>query len=186
MKPEKVKQQSICRWGITIAAFLFSFLFYNLSITSAQEDDWWQIKESQFDYDKYQEALGKIETNNQFLKDFTHLLVKSSDQAELRRIGDFRMRLIPEGEDVTFKTKGKNLKEFQQLLEWGGQHIGLANAVITLKGYGYVSQKQILELKIENLKLKHAPNVIIESTQKELEVLQAKIDAFTAATHWED
>jgi len=144
----------------------------------AQNDDWWKVKEDQLTYDKYTTTIDKLDTQLNNVKSFTSLLIKSSTNKQLQKRGIMDFRMIQSDSMATFQIPIKNLEQFKNHLSWDMQHIGFPNILTDLKGYGLVSQKQIQELKLENLKLKNASAEDIARTQTELQKAEENLNQF--------
>ena len=55
-----------------------------------------------------------------------------------------------------------------------------------LLGYGYTTQREILQLRLENLRLKDAPEAEIKKLEESLGNLEEEIKDFTSKTKWVD
>ncbi len=151
---------------------------------SVSEDDWWRLKadDSRFDFASFQDNIDVLKWHLEKFGDFTELLANSSDLGH--RFLDFGN--ISDDQLVIIKVKGKDLKQFTQNLAWDQQHIGIANLMIAIRGYGLISQVQILKLKLENLRLKKSSQDEIQKAQASLNDLQKQLDEFLSKGQWVD
>ena len=149
-----------------------------LTTSSAQDDDWKKVKEDQLTFAKYYATLNRLDTHLDNVKKFTYLMAKSSTKSQLQKRQIMDLRVFKSDSIATFQIPVQDLLKFRNHLSWESQHIGFPNMVTDLKGYGLVSQKQILELKLENLKLKQASKEEIANAQTELQQAEHNLNQF--------
>ena len=168
---------------ILASVALLTSLF--LTTISRAEDDWWTVKLEQLDYPQFSKAVSRVDEHLQKVQDLTELLAENSDNERFRKQNFIYVSQVPKGGSVTFKVKGSQLAQYT-ILNWDMQHIGFPNLVTTLKGYGFASRREILQLRLENLKLKNATEAEIKELEKSLKSLEQEIETYTSKTKWVD
>ncbi len=149
------------------------------------EDEWSKLKadDKRFSFTNFREKVERVGTTLKNFAGFTNLLGENSN---LNHPNKLHFNKISDDQVIIFKVKGKDLKRFKRDLGWEVQHIGFPNLMTTIRGYGYISQNEILELKLENLKLKGAPQKEIEQIQVSLDELQKQLQEFLSMGSWSD
>ena len=163
---------------------LFAIILVVLPSISSSEDRWWelQMNDKRFGYENFMKIANRIEKHLDGFRDFSNLILSKSDLNQ----HIFRFNEIHPEQDVSIKLKGKDLHRFQSSLLWEQQNIGFPNSLVAIKGYGLISQSKILELRIENLKLKGATQGEIDDVQASLEAVRAELQAFLSEQKWTD
>ena len=161
---------------LSVVALLASF---------SQADEWWKVRMDQFNYEKYRRAVSRVNEHFREIERLTQLLAENSDDERFRKRGYIHFSQITEGQSITFKVDGGQLSQYT-ILNWGTQNIGFPNLVTQLKGYGYITQREILQLRLENLRLKNAPEPEIKELEESLKSLEDEIRVFTSKTTWVD
>ena len=163
----------------------FTLLAVLLSTTVSQAEDWWKVRLDQFNHQKFSKAVSRVDEHFRKVQGLTRLLAENSDNEHFRKRGFIYVSQVPEGKSVTFKVEGQKIAQYT-ILNWDTQHIGFPNLVTQLKGYGYVTQSEILKLRLENLRLKDAPESEIKKIEESLRNLEEEIKDFTSKTKWVD
>jgi len=163
----------------------FTLLAVLLSTTVSQAEDWWKVRLDQFNHQKFSKAVSRVDEHFRKVQGLTRLLAENSDNERFRKRGFIYVSQVPEGKSVTFKVEGRKIAQYT-ILNWDTQHIGFPNLVTQLKGYGYVTQREILQLRLENLRLTDAPEAEIKKIEESLRNLEEEIKDFTSKTKWVD
>lgn len=164
---------------IILALLLSTFI----TTSSAQDDEWAKVKAEQLTFEKYSATLNRLDTHLKNVKKFTYLMAKSSTKSQLKKRRIMDLRVFKSDSIATFQIPVQDLMKFRNHLSWEMQHIGFPNMITDLKGYGLVSQKQILELKLENLKLKQASKEEIANAHTELKQAEHNLNRFLQTRH---
>ncbi len=150
----------------------------------SEEDEWWKLKadDRAFSFTEFRKRAERVGSSLNNFADFTEVLIRNSNlnQAVLN------LSEISDDQVIIFKIKGKDLKRFSMDLLWEAQYIGFKNRMTTIKRYGYISQNEILELRLENLKLKGASQKEIEQIQVSLDEQQKQLQDFLSKGIWVD
>ncbi|MFC1708447.1 hypothetical protein ACFL2J_00105 [Candidatus Omnitrophota bacterium] len=98
--------------------------------------------------------------------------------------------LILQEKDFTYQAYKDAIERLQQILDWyyKGQevgweyaNIGAPNSLLTLKGYGLITQRNIIRLKLEK-----ANEEEVETLKKELADIEEQISDFVSLNIWVD
>ena len=165
-----------------LASILLAVL---LSTTVSQAEDWWKVRLDQFNHQKFSKAVSTVDKHLRKVQGLTRLLAENSDNALFRKQGFMHVSQVPKEKSITFKVEGSKIAQYT-ILNWDMQYIGFPNLVTQLKGYGYVTQREILQLRLENLRLKDAPEAEIKKLEGSLRNLEEEIKDFTSKTKWVD
>ena len=118
------------------------------------------LKEEDFTYEEYKSALKGL---NNFL-----------DECYKQEQGDNFWKIYDD------KTKSVKLT-----IDWLILNIGIPNNLLRLEGYGLITQREIILLKLENAKLKDNKEEIA-NLEKALAEIQKKIEIFLSENMWVD
>ena len=165
--------------------FAFTLLAVILSTTVSHAEDWWKVRLDQFNHQKFSKAVNTVDEHLRKVQGLTRLLAENSDNERFRKQGFIYVSKVPKEKSITFKVEGQKLAQYT-ILNWDSQYIGFPNLVTQLKGYGYVTQREILQLRLENLRLKDAPEAEIKKLEESLRNLEEEIKDFTSKTKWVD
>jgi hypothetical protein len=151
---------------------------------SLSEDKWWelQVNDKRFSYDNFMKNVKGIQKHLNGFRDFSDLILSKSDLNQ----HIFIFNKIQPDQDVSIKLKGKDLHRFKSSLLWEQQNIGFPNSLTAIEGYGLISRNKILELKMENLKLKGASQGEIDNVQASLKKAHTELQAFLSEQKWTD
>jgi len=163
----------------------FTLLAVLLSTTVSQAEDWWKVRLDQFNHQKFSKAVSRVDEHFRKVQGLTRLLAENSDNERFRKRGFMYVSQVPKEKSITFKVEGQKLAQYT-ILDWDMQYIGFPNLVTQLKGYGYTTQREILQLRLENLRLKDAPDAEIKKIEESLRNLEEEIKDFTSKTKWVD
>ena len=165
-----------------LASILLAVL---LSTTVSHAEDWWKVRLDQFNHQKFSKAVSTVDEHFRKVQGLTRLLAENSDNELFRKRGFIYVSQVPKEKSITFKVEGSKIAQYT-ILDWDTQHIGFPNLVTQLKGYGYTTQREILQLRLENLRLKDAPEAEIKKLEESLRNLEEEIKDFTSKTAWVD
>lgn len=77
--------------------------------------------------------------------------------------------------------QGKNSE-----LGWEVENIGIPNRLLVLEGYGLLSQREIISLRLEDARFRKASKEQISSLEKQLKEIEEKIKTFFRENIWVD
>lgn len=102
--------------------------------------------------------------------------------------------LVLKEEDFTYEEYQESLKRIDDVLEqyykgkdpgWEIENIGIPNRLLRLQGYGLFTQKEIINLKLENAKL-HGKVEDVAILEKSLKEIESQIEVFLSENIWVD
>ena len=133
-------------------------------------------------------------------------MVFAEDNVATKKMNEVAEELVLKEVDFDFKAYEDSLKKLNSYFEewweqdnysestqavvlkvdWAMFNIGVRNHFLVLRGYGLISQKQILVLKLENARLKKASKETMVGLEKQLKEIDRQIDAFLSENQWVD
>ena len=97
-------------------------------------------------------------------------------------------------EDFTYEEYQEYLKWLEGIFEqcrkgdelgWEIENLGLSNSLLALEGYGLLTQRDVIRLKLENAKLSGTEEEIAD-LKKPLDKIERQIEVFLSEKYWYD
>ena len=114
-----------------------------------------------------------------------------------KKIGDVAPELIIHEEDLTYDEYENSLKSLEETLDkyynrkskelgWEIENIGVPNRLLTIEGYGFKRERDLIRLELENAKLRGATKGEIADLKSKLKEAEKRLKDFLTSNIWVD
>ena len=169
--------------SLFISHALIPVLLVLVGRASAQDAS--DVTEENFTEALFHKSLKRTESALRGFRDLTRLMAKGSNRPDTKKTGFFYVHRIPKKDTITVTLTGEQLSGFP-ILNWDMQNIGFPYLITGLKGCGYVAQKRIRKLELENARLRDAPADEVKRLEWALASSEQRLEAFLAESRWSD